>query len=376
VSKHGGAEIKSEGDSLYVVFPSASSAVLCALAIVESAAEETKARPERPMHVGIGVHAGEVVEHEDTFLGSAVNIAARVCALAAPGEVLATATVRGVTQGSIPVSFTPRGRKRLKGIAEPVELFAVTEPGKEIAKRAIPRRSVAAVGGALGVLVLIIGAYVSGMLGTQAGNGGQSAAPTLAAATAPPLVVGVLPIGEYGTRDFRPPFSVTVNEPDWQAYQVTPEAVGLLREQEPTGHLDIGKIRGVITEPCNALGQAVSAGETPEDLMDAVRGVLFLNPGPEREISVGDYEGKAMDIVIDQGAQAACGGLAGGDVAVFKIGSLNWGGSPSELLRLIAIDVNGETVSMLLSGDDPTGSVPSVEQFMNSAEQVVQSIRF
>jgi hypothetical protein len=185
-----------------------------------------------------------------------------------------------------------------------------------------------------------------------------------------------LPIGAYSTRDFRPPFSVTVSDPDWQAYRVSPEAVGLLREQAPAGHLDIGKIRGVITEPCNPEGQAVSAGETPEQLMDAVRGVLFLNPGPEREISVGDYEGKAMDIVIDQGAQAACGGLAGGDIGVFKIGSVNWGGSPSELLRLIAVDVNGETVSMLLSGDDPTGSVPSNEQFFNTAEQVVQSIKF
>jgi len=357
------------------VFPSASSAVLCALAIVESAAEETKARPERPMHVGIGVHAGEVVEHEDTFLGSAVNIAARVCAIAAPGEVLATATVRGVTQGSIPVTFTPRGRRRLKGIAETVEIFAVTEPGKEVVDRALPRWGIAALGGVVGVLVLVIGAYALGMLGS-AGKVGETVTPTLAAATAPPLVVGALPIGDYSTRDFRPPFNLTINDPGWQAYRVQSDAVGLLREETPAGHLDIGQIRGVLTDPCNPGGQAVAAGETPEDLMDAVRDVVFLNPGPETEYTVGEFEGKSMDLVIDPGAQAACGSLAGGAIGVFKIGSVTWGAAPGELVRLIAIDVDGETVSMLLSGDDPTGSVPSNEQFFTMAEQVVQSMKF
>ena len=60
VAKFGGAEIKTEGDSFYVVFQSASSAVECGLALIEQAADTTSRRPERPIHVGVGVHAGEV----------------------------------------------------------------------------------------------------------------------------------------------------------------------------------------------------------------------------------------------------------------------------------------------------------------------------
>ena len=61
VAEFGGAEIKTEGDSFYVVFPSASSAVQCGLAILAAAAQSTAASGG-PISVGIGVHAGETVE--------------------------------------------------------------------------------------------------------------------------------------------------------------------------------------------------------------------------------------------------------------------------------------------------------------------------
>src|SRR4051794_30722837 len=61
VAEFGGAEIKTEGDSFYVVFPSASSAVQCGLAILAAAAKSTATGGE-PIRVGIGVHAGETVE--------------------------------------------------------------------------------------------------------------------------------------------------------------------------------------------------------------------------------------------------------------------------------------------------------------------------
>ena len=55
VASQGGAEIRTEGDSFYVVFPSASSAVACALDIVDAAAA---GQPDGdPIHVGVGVHA-------------------------------------------------------------------------------------------------------------------------------------------------------------------------------------------------------------------------------------------------------------------------------------------------------------------------------
>ena len=59
--------------------------------------------------------------------GHPVDIAARICAQAGPGEVLVSETVRALTTTVLPVQFKSRGRRQLKGIGEPIELFAVVE---------------------------------------------------------------------------------------------------------------------------------------------------------------------------------------------------------------------------------------------------------
>jgi class 3 adenylate cyclase/outer membrane protein assembly factor BamB len=120
VASHAGAEIRTEGDSFYVVFPLASGAVRAGLAILEAARAA-----EPPIDVGIGVQAGETSEGDEGPIGSAVNIAARVCSQARPGELLVTDTVRALTRTRLPVRFVPRGSPRLKGITEPIPLFAV-----------------------------------------------------------------------------------------------------------------------------------------------------------------------------------------------------------------------------------------------------------
>ena len=93
-----------------MVFPSASDAVRCGLAIATAAASASTEHPERPIRVGIGVHAGESTETAEGYVGSAVNIAARICAQAAAGEVLVTDTVRSLTRTSGEIRFAVRGR--------------------------------------------------------------------------------------------------------------------------------------------------------------------------------------------------------------------------------------------------------------------------
>ena len=132
IGEFGGAEIRTEGDSFYVVFPSASSAVLGGLAILAAAAEATRTDPSQPLRVGIGVHAGETAETGEGPVGSAVNIAARVCAQARAGELLVTDTVRSLTRTRLTVRFTPRGNPSLKGIREPISLFAVQAAAESI----------------------------------------------------------------------------------------------------------------------------------------------------------------------------------------------------------------------------------------------------
>jgi class 3 adenylate cyclase len=90
VAAAGGAEIKTEGDSFYVVFDSASAAVRCGQEIISAA----DAAPGEPIRVGVGVHAGETVGTAEGFVGSAVNIAARLCSQARAGELVVSDTVR------------------------------------------------------------------------------------------------------------------------------------------------------------------------------------------------------------------------------------------------------------------------------------------
>ncbi|MBA2264953.1 MAG: hypothetical protein H0W17_01055 [Chloroflexi bacterium] len=128
VAEFDGAEIKTEGDSFYVVFGSPSAAVRCGLQILELAAASQGAGGG-PIPVGVGVHAGETVSTDEGYVGSVVNIAARVCAQAAAGELLVTDAVRSLTRTYLDVTFRPRGRKRLKGISEPISLYRITPAG-------------------------------------------------------------------------------------------------------------------------------------------------------------------------------------------------------------------------------------------------------
>ena len=164
VDRFDGAEIRTEGDSFYVVFDSVAAAVRCGLGIAKAAAAASE-ELERRIDVGIGIHAGETIETSEGYVGSPVNIAARVCALAAAGEVLVTETVRSLTQTLLPVRFVPRGRRKLKGIEEALALFAVEAVGETdergLESRRVPlwrdRRAMIAAGVAAVLVLGVIG---------------------------------------------------------------------------------------------------------------------------------------------------------------------------------------------------------------------------
>jgi branched-chain amino acid transport system substrate-binding protein len=137
VARHSGAEIKTEGDSFYVVFPSVSAGVQCGLAITAACAP---GQPGEGIAVGVGIHAGETVETAEGFVGAPVNIAARICGLARPGQVLVSDTVRALTQTMLSVTFTPLGRRPLKGVTEPLMLYVATTADPAAAARAVARR--------------------------------------------------------------------------------------------------------------------------------------------------------------------------------------------------------------------------------------------
>lgn len=162
IASFGGAEIRTEGDSFYLVFDSVSAAVEAGLAIQAGLAGSTDGEPIR---AGIGIHAGEVEDDaEQGIVSSAVNIAARICAVAEPGEVLVSETVQSLTRTYLDVTYLPRGRRRLKGIAHPMPVYRAAPGGRPAIRAVRPGKSTALVAG---ILVLVAGGAV---LATQLGT--------------------------------------------------------------------------------------------------------------------------------------------------------------------------------------------------------------
>jgi class 3 adenylate cyclase len=151
-----GAEIRTEGDSFYVVFDSASAAVRCGQEIIAAA----DAAPGEPIRVGVGVHAGETVETAEGFVGSAVNIAARLCAQAKAGELVVSDTVRALTRTYLDVDFEPLGSRRLKGVNEQIALYRVVPHGAAPVRAGRAPRARRRLGwwiaGAAGVVALVV----------------------------------------------------------------------------------------------------------------------------------------------------------------------------------------------------------------------------
>ena len=112
-----GREVKTTGDGFLATFDGPARAVRCASAIVEAV---------RPLglQVRAGVHTGECELIGDDVGGIAVHIGQRVSALAGPGEVLASSTVRDLVAGS-GLAFESRGEHVLRGLPDQWRIFAV-----------------------------------------------------------------------------------------------------------------------------------------------------------------------------------------------------------------------------------------------------------
>ena len=111
-------EGKTLGDGVLATFQSANDALAAARRCAAAGNDEGL-----PLHLGL--HAGDVIREAGNVFGGAVNVAARVSALSEPGEILVSQTVRELARTSAGVSFDDRGEQVLKGVSDPVHVFAV-----------------------------------------------------------------------------------------------------------------------------------------------------------------------------------------------------------------------------------------------------------
>ena len=117
LARYKGIEIETAGDSFFATFDGPARAVRCALATMDAVA---------PLGVELraGVHTGEVKTIAGKPGGLAVNIGARIGALAGPSVLLVSSTVKDLTAGS-GLRFEDRGERKLKGVPGSWHIYAV-----------------------------------------------------------------------------------------------------------------------------------------------------------------------------------------------------------------------------------------------------------
>jgi class 3 adenylate cyclase len=114
LARYRGREVKTVGDGFLATFDGPTRAVQCACGVRD-------AMPGIGLEVRAGLHTGEVETMGEDVGGIAVHIGARIGALAGPGEVLVSSTVRDLVVGS-GLTFTERGEHTLRGVPDPWRL--------------------------------------------------------------------------------------------------------------------------------------------------------------------------------------------------------------------------------------------------------------
>ncbi len=129
-STHGGTELGTEGDSFYVVFPTAPAAV----AAVTQAQRELAGYPwpgQETVRVRIGVHSGNPAVHDGAYVGMDVHRAARIAGTAHGGQVVVSEATARLAQAGLPdgVQLRDLGSHHLKDIAAPEHIFQLIIDG-------------------------------------------------------------------------------------------------------------------------------------------------------------------------------------------------------------------------------------------------------
>jgi peptide/nickel transport system substrate-binding protein len=181
VSEFEGELLELRGDEALCVFRSARQALRAAVEVQRRLRTSTDEDAAFPIGVGMGLDAGEAVPTHGGYRGASLNLAARLCALAEPGEILASETVIGLASRVDGMRFLEGRSATVKGMARPVRYVVVEReqplppvpvPADGVGRRRVSNRVLVLTGG---VLVVAAAVFAGGTLL------GGSASPALAA---------------------------------------------------------------------------------------------------------------------------------------------------------------------------------------------------
>ena len=286
VRQHRGRVFKLTGDGLLAEFASPVEAVRAALEIQEAMrAANDPAAPEDRMVLRVGVNLGDVVESGDDLLGDAVNVAARLESIAAPGGICVSAAVYEQIQGKLTLGAQDMGEQRVKNIPRPIHAYRLTLDGQPAvpvaagpaspasaaapARRRTARHLALLLGGAATVAVLALGGawWVHRQATPAAAPLASAPATPNLASTEPPespraadLPAPAPPLQAPPRRSFEPKQVPFASESLWKRFEEYHRAEGAKAfALNPRGwfglavrRLDIEVARRVALEACNA----------------------------------------------------------------------------------------------------------------------------
>jgi class 3 adenylate cyclase len=213
IAEYRGRIIKTTGDGLLVEFRSVIDAVRCAAEIQRGMLDRDRGVPEQQrIRFRIGVNLGDIIVDGGDIFGDGVNVAARLEALAEPGGVCVSHTVRDQIHDKLPYVLHDLGEQFVKNIARPVRAYALSPetivglPAASVSRTA-RRRSYAKplmISAAAAVALVIAG--VTWWEWSQRSPTASAPAPVSTPQPAPRLSIVVLP------------FANLSNDPDQQYF--------------------------------------------------------------------------------------------------------------------------------------------------------------
>jgi hypothetical protein len=257
VSDNGGDVIELRGDEALAVFTSARQALRAGLELQR----RSRLDSPLPLGIGIGIDAGEAMPVDGGYRGGALNLASRLCGMAAPGQILVSETVVGLSRKVDGLRFVKRRAARLKGLEKPVHVIeAVPDPPlpplprPRTAKRSLVRRH----------------------------KWSLVAAASIAIALAVALSLSLSPRGPSGVRET----VLTLPRSFTGVATIDPRTDSITRRIPLTGEFG----NGSIAYGARALWTAGSTGITKVDLTTG-KTVLIPITGGANAIAAGDREG-------------------------------------------------------------------------------------
>jgi adenylate cyclase len=146
IAQHQGRIVKTTGDGLLIEFASIVDAVRCAV-VMQQGIDSRNANVDegQRLRFRIGINVGDVIVEGDDIFGDGVNVAARLEALADPGQICVSATVREHVAEKLPIGFADLGEHTVKNIARPVHVFRIEARAESRStSSAVPQRALLA----------------------------------------------------------------------------------------------------------------------------------------------------------------------------------------------------------------------------------------